>query len=63
MSRPALEIADLFRAHGAAWRHARAGDLSLAQLMSANGTNCFSCHGSNQVDVSHIFNALKPLFP
>ena len=32
MSRPALEIADLFRAHGAAWRHARAGHLSLAQL-------------------------------
>lgn len=32
MSRPALEIADLFRAYGAAWRHAHAGHLSLAQL-------------------------------
>jgi hypothetical protein len=25
------------------------------------GDNCFSCHGSNSVTVSHIFAALKPL--
>jgi hypothetical protein len=32
MSRPALEIADIFRQHGAAWRRARAGRLDLGQL-------------------------------
>ena len=32
MPRPPLEVADVFRAHGAAWRKANAGHLSLAQL-------------------------------
>jgi len=32
MSRPALEVADIFRAHGPAWRHDQAGHLSLGQL-------------------------------
>ncbi len=32
MTRPALEVADIFRAHGPAWRRARAGHLSLGQL-------------------------------
>jgi hypothetical protein len=32
MSRPDLEVADIFRAHGPAWRHAQAGHLSLGQL-------------------------------
>ena len=32
MSRPALELADIFRDHGAAWRSANAGHLSLDQL-------------------------------
>jgi hypothetical protein len=32
MARPALEVADVFRAHGPAWRHALAGHLSLGQL-------------------------------
>jgi hypothetical protein len=32
MSRPALEVADIFRAHGPHWRHAQAGHLSLGQL-------------------------------
>jgi hypothetical protein len=32
MSRPALEVADIFRDHGAAWRHANAGHVSLDQL-------------------------------
>ena len=32
MARPLLEVADVFRAHGAAWRKANAGHLSLAQL-------------------------------
>ncbi len=32
MSRPSLEVADIFRAHGATWRKATAGRLSLGQL-------------------------------
>jgi hypothetical protein len=32
MSRPALEVADIFRDHGAAWRQANAGHVSLDQL-------------------------------
>ena len=32
MARPALEVADIFRAHGPAWRRAQAGHLSLGQL-------------------------------
>ena len=32
MSRPALEIADIFRDHGAMWREANAGHISLDQL-------------------------------
>ena len=32
MSRPKLEVADIFRDHGAAWRAANAGHVSLGQL-------------------------------
>src|SRR5450756_882899 len=32
MSRPALEVADIFRDHGAAWRLANAGHVSLDQM-------------------------------
>ena len=32
MTRPVLEIADIFRAHGLAWRDSHAGHLSLGQL-------------------------------
>src|SRR5436309_7918156 len=32
MSRPALEVADIFRDHGLAWRRANAGHISLDQL-------------------------------
>ena len=32
MARPSLEVADIFRAHGPAWRSANAGHVSLAQL-------------------------------
>jgi Putative transposase/Transposase zinc-binding domain len=32
MARPALEVADIFRDHGAAWRHANRGHISLLQL-------------------------------
>ena len=32
MARPALEVAEIFRAHGPAWRQAQAGHVSLGQL-------------------------------
>src|SRR3974390_2910628 len=32
MSRPRLEVADIFRGHGPAWRQAHAGHVSLDQL-------------------------------
>jgi len=32
MPRPALEVADIFRDHGVAWRKANAGHVSLEQL-------------------------------
>jgi hypothetical protein len=32
MTRPSLEVADIFREHGAAWRRANAGHVSLGQL-------------------------------
>ena len=32
MTRPALEVADIFRDHGPAWRQANAGHVSLGQL-------------------------------
>jgi hypothetical protein len=32
MSRPPLEVADIFRGHGPAWRQANAGHVSLDQL-------------------------------
>jgi len=32
VARPVLEVADIFRAHGAAWRKANAGHVSLGQL-------------------------------
>jgi len=32
VSRPVLEVADIFRSHGRAWRQAHAGHVSLGQL-------------------------------
>jgi len=32
VARPALEVADIFRDHGAAWRDANRGHVSLAQM-------------------------------
>jgi hypothetical protein len=36
MSRPALEVADIFRDHGLAWRRANHGHVSHAQLNVMN---------------------------
>jgi hypothetical protein len=38
MGRPALEVADIFRAHGPAWRQAQHGHLSLGQLKVMSAT-------------------------
>jgi Transposase zinc-binding domain/Putative transposase len=41
MARPALEVADVFRDHGAAWRHANRGHVSLLQLKAMSAIeNC-----------------------
>ena len=42
MSRPSLEVADIFRDHGAAWRRAHAGHVSLGQLKVMSAIE--SCH-------------------
>lgn len=40
MARPKLEVADVFRAHGAAWRAANAGHVSLGQLKVMSAIEC-----------------------
>jgi len=61
--RPALEVADIFRAHGLAWREAQRGHLSLAQLKvmsaitqcrtAALGGHVLRCDGCGQDEVSY----------
>jgi hypothetical protein len=41
MARPPVEVADVFRAHGAAWRKANAGHVSLGQLKGHRHVNEF----------------------
>ena len=58
MPRPALEVADIFRAHGEAWRRANAGHVSLGQLkvMSAIErcrTAAFGGHVASCQDCGH----------
>ncbi len=62
-ARPALEVADIFRAHGSAWRDAQRGHLSLAQLKvmsaitqcrtAALGGHVMRCDGCGQDEVSY----------
>ncbi len=40
MPRPSLEVADIFRAHGPAWRTANAGHVSLGQLKVMSAIEC-----------------------
>ncbi len=59
MSRPTLEVADIFRDHGAAWRSANAGHVSLDQLkvMSAIErcrTTALGGHVATCQDCDHI---------
>ena len=63
MGRPALEVADLFRAYGPAWRQAQAAHLSRSQLKvmsaieqcrrSALGGHVLRCSGCNNLDISY----------
>ena len=63
MSRPALEVADIFRAHGPAWREAQAGHLSLGQLKvmsavercrtAALGGHVLRCEACEQIEVAY----------
>ncbi|MDG5974332.1 transposase [Hydrogenophaga taeniospiralis CCUG 15921] len=62
-ARPALEVADIFRAHGPAWREAQRGHLSLAQLKvmsaitqcrtAALGGHVLRCDGCGLDQVSY----------
>jgi hypothetical protein len=67
MTRPALEVADIFRDHGAAWRRANAGHVSLGQLKvmsaiercrtAALGGHVARCEGCAHMAVS--FNSCR----
>jgi len=63
MGRPALEVADIFRAHGSAWRQAQHGHLSLGQLKvmsaieqcrsAALGGHVLRCDACAQIAISY----------
>jgi hypothetical protein len=63
MGRPALEVADIFRAHGPAWREAQRGHLSLAQLKvmsaitqcrtAALGGHALRCEGCSADQIAY----------
>ena len=51
MRRPGLEVADIFHRHGAAWRRANAGHVSLGQLQVMTAIeNCRSAVLGGHVD-------------
>ena len=65
MARPRLEVADVFRAHGAAWRKANAGHVSLAQLKGVStlaGYADTSSHGRVRFVISLASNDGEMLF-
>jgi len=63
VQRPALEVADIFRAHGLAWRQAQHGHLSLGQLKvmsaieqcrsAALGGHVLRCHRCEQLEIAY----------
>jgi hypothetical protein len=63
VQRPALEVADIFRAHGPAWRQAQHGHLSLGQLKvmsaieqcrsAALGGHVLRCDACTQVAIAY----------
>ncbi len=57
--RPALDVADIFRAHGPAWRQAQAGHISLGQLkvmsaIEACRTTALGGHVERCEDCDHV---------
>jgi hypothetical protein len=63
VARPALEVADIFRAHGSAWRRTQQGHLSLGQLKvrsaieqcrsAALGGHVLRCDACEQVQIAY----------
>jgi hypothetical protein len=63
VGQPALEVADIFRTHGPAWRQAQRGRLSLGQLKvmsaieqcrsAALGGHVLRCEGCQQVEIAY----------
>src|SRR5947208_3680324 len=63
MARPALEIADIFRDYGPAWRKANAGHVSLGQLKvmsaiescrtAALGGHVLRCENCSHIEISY----------
>jgi len=63
MGRPTLEVADIFRSHGPAWRQAQAGHLNIGQLKvmsaieqcrtAALGGHVLRCNSCDTIDVSY----------
>ena len=63
MGRPVLEIADIFRTHGPAWRQQQAGHLSLGQLKvmsaieqcrtAALGGHALRCDACDHEEISY----------
>lgn len=63
MTRPSLEIADIFRRHGAAWRTAHVGHVSLGQLKvmsaietcrtAALGGHVEACEGCHHIRIAY----------
>ncbi len=63
MSRQPLEVADIFRAYGPAWRHAHAGHLSLGQLKvmsaiercrsAALGGHVVHCDACDHIEIAY----------
>ena len=63
MGRPALEVADIFRTHGPAWRKQQAGHLNLGQLKvmsaieqcrtAALGGHVLRCSACDSLDISY----------
>ena len=63
MTRPTLEVADIFRDHGAAWRRAHSGHVSLGQLKvmsaiercrtAALGGHVLRCDGCEHIEIAY----------
>ena len=63
MARPALELADIFREHGPAWREANAGHVSLEQLKvmsaiencrtAALGGHVLRCENCSHIQIAY----------